>query len=104
MPRIVMPIRRRVLLADDHPGRRIFSEDHPVVLKRAKPSCLISNSQSVFAGLLRVTPLERSYRFDGEQASGEFLAGAYEMASPMPASWNQIIPWLRQIDGLRQVA
>ncbi len=21
--------------------------------------------------------------------------------SPMPASWNQIVPWLRQIDGLR---
>jgi hypothetical protein len=23
------------------------------------------------------------------------------MASLMPASWNQIVPWLRQIDGLR---
>jgi len=65
-----MPTRRRVLLADDHPGRRIFSEDHPVVLKRGKPLCLNSNSQSVFAGLLRVTPLERSYRFEGEAGVG----------------------------------
>jgi hypothetical protein len=25
-------------------------------------------------------------------------------SSPMPASWNQIASWLRQIDGLRQAA
>jgi hypothetical protein len=24
-----------------------------------------------------------------------------KLASPMPASWNQIVSWLRQIDGLR---
>ena len=24
--------------------------------------------------------------------------------SPTPASWNQIVPWLRQIDGLRRAA
>jgi hypothetical protein len=27
-----------------------------------------------------------------------------EMASPMPASWNQITLWLRQIDALREAA
>jgi hypothetical protein len=26
------------------------------------------------------------------------------LASPMPASWNQIVPWLREIDALRQEA
>ena len=26
------------------------------------------------------------------------------MASPTLASWNQIVSWLRQIDGLRQAA
>jgi hypothetical protein len=26
------------------------------------------------------------------------------VASLLPASWNQILPWLRQIDGLRQAA
>ena len=26
------------------------------------------------------------------------------LASPMPASWNQIANWLKQIDGLRQAA
>jgi len=27
-----------------------------------------------------------------------------QVASLLPASWNQIIPWLRQIDGLRRAA
>jgi hypothetical protein len=26
------------------------------------------------------------------------------LASPMPASWNQIIIWLRQVEALRQAA
>ena len=29
---------------------------------------------------------------------------ALELASPMPASWNQIASWLKQIDNLRQAA
>lgn len=28
----------------------------------------------------------------------------YEVASPMPASWNQIVSWLKRIDGLRRTA
>jgi len=30
--------------------------------------------------------------------------GRNGMASPMPASWNQIGPWLRQVDALRRAA
>jgi hypothetical protein len=30
--------------------------------------------------------------------------GAHKMASPMPASWNQIVGWLKQIEGVRQAA
>jgi hypothetical protein len=26
------------------------------------------------------------------------------VASLMPASWNQIVPWLQEIDGLRRAA
>ena len=29
------------------------------------------------------------------------MSNRMKLASPMPASWNQIVPWLRQIDGLR---
>ena len=36
--------------------------------------------------------------------AGETEGGAQAMASPMPASWNQIAPWLREIDGLRRAA
>ncbi len=39
------------------------------------------------------------------QTRPEGLDGLYNiMASPMPASWNQIASWLRQIDTLRQAA
>ena len=41
---------------------------------------------------------------------GEILRRGFEranrnkVASPMPASWNQIANWLKQIDTLRQAA
>jgi hypothetical protein len=34
----------------------------------------------------------------------EGICGPNGVASLMPASWNQIAFWLKQIDGLRQVA
>ena len=61
--------------------------------------------REVLAGPLRFTPDGQSYRFEGEAAIGRVLSGIVGLptfvASPMPASWNQIVPWLRQIDGLR---
>jgi hypothetical protein len=64
--------------------------------------------REALAGPLRFTPVERTYRFDGEVSIGHLLAGVVGLptvgSSPTPASWNQIVPWLRQIDGLRQVA
>jgi len=57
-------------------------------------------------GRLRFTPETRTYRFEGEAAIGRLFAGVADVApfvaSPTPASWNQIASWLRQIDGLRR--
>ncbi len=37
--------------------------------------------------------------------SGGLLSGLdLDVASLMPASWTQVVSWLRQIDALRQVA
>jgi hypothetical protein len=44
----------------------------------------------------------RAIRFDGRLGLGAVFSGVVtKLASLMPASWNQIVPWLRQIDGLR---
>jgi hypothetical protein len=49
--------------------------------------------RTLINGRLDFTPMDgRAYRFEGVGAS------------LMPASWNQIVPWLRQIDGLRRAA
>ena len=64
--------------------------------------------RQVLAGPLRFTPDGRSYRFEGEAAIGRMLAGVAGLppfgSSPMPASWNQIAEWLKQIEGLRLAA
>ena len=64
--------------------------------------------QEALAGPIRFTAEKRSYRFEGEVAVGRLLAGVAGLppflASLMPASWNQITVWLRQIDGLRHAA
>ena len=61
--------------------------------------------REVLAGPLRFTPEGRTYRFEGEAALGQIVAGIAGLptfvASPMPASWNRIAAWLEQIDGLR---
>ncbi|OFW04611.1 MAG: hypothetical protein A3H96_09485 [Acidobacteria bacterium RIFCSPLOWO2_02_FULL_67_36] len=54
---------------------------------------------------LRFTPEGRAYRFEGVAAAERLLgkAGLPPLGtSPMPASWNQIVPWLSQLDGLRR--
>jgi len=55
----------------------------------------------------RCEPVNPEDTFDGD--SGRLLDRAYEssvrvLASPMPASWNQIETWLLQIDGLDRTA
>ena len=64
--------------------------------------------REILVGPIRFTPEKGTklvYRFEGELAFERLFSGvaglAPLMASPMPASWNQIVPWLRQIDGLR---
>lgn len=50
---------------------------------------------------------KRFYEFTLKIALGRVVTGlacATMVASPMPASWNQIAVWLRQIDTLRQAA
>jgi hypothetical protein len=52
---------------------------------------------------------QRGYRFSGEGSIMPLLTGmvpelSRAVASLMPASWNQIVPWLRLLDGLRQAA
>jgi hypothetical protein len=43
-------------------------------------------------------------RWDAETKTDLLDGIVLHMASPMPASWNQIGPWLRQIDALRRAA
>ena len=58
------------------------------------------------------TPEGKGYRFRERVATGELIAGAVngdlglptKVASPMPASWNHIVAWLKQIDAVRQAA
>jgi hypothetical protein len=50
------------------------------------------------------------YRFRGTGSLEPLISGIVpvlvpqSVASPMPASWNQIAIWLKQIDNLRQAA
>ena len=64
--------------------------------------------REVLAGPLRFTPEGKTYRFEGEAAIGRLVAGIVGLptvvASPMPASWNRIVTWLQQVEGLRRVA
>jgi hypothetical protein len=64
--------------------------------------------REVLAGPLMFTPEQRSYRFEGEAAIGRAFAGMAGLptleSSLLQASWNHIVPWLRQIDGLRCAA
>jgi predicted secreted protein len=64
--------------------------------------------REILVGPLRLTPEGRSYRFEGEAALGTLVAGKAGLptvlASPMPASWNRIAGWLRQINDLRHAA
>ncbi len=63
-------------------------------------------------GPIKFTPIRearrRGYAFEATIAPDRLLSGVIDlptkMASPMPASWNQIAGWLKQIDSLRQVA
>ena len=54
----------------------------------------------------RLTPNRRGYyTFEGRGTVRPLLAGVVRnLASLPPASWNQIAGWLKQIDGLRQLA
>jgi hypothetical protein len=75
--------------------------------------------REVLSGPLVFTPEGEGYHFRAPVATGELIAGAvsegaqqvasprggaemggaHKVASPMPASWNQIAFWLHQIDG-----
>lgn len=50
--------------------------------------------------------LRFAYAFEGTIALDRLLAGVVDLptkvASPMPASWNRIDEWLRQIEAIRQ--
>ena len=63
--------------------------------------------KKVLTGPLMFTARKGYYEFDGEVSFSTLLAEVafpILVASPMPASWNQIVPWLRRIDGLRRAA
>jgi hypothetical protein len=50
---------------------------------------------------------ERIYAYRGKFSFGGLFDGTigpHLLASPMPASWNQIASWLKQIDSLRHAA
>jgi hypothetical protein len=57
-------------------------------------------------GRLTMIPQEAGYyTFTGTGTVQPLLSGVIrKLASPMPASWNQIGPWLRQIDAIRRAA
>ena len=53
--------------------------------------------------------IDRGYhaiRFEGRIGLAAVFGGEWvtNLASPMPASWNQIVAWLKQIDAVRQAA
>jgi hypothetical protein len=65
--------------------------------------------KKLLAGPIQFSPVreagQRYYTFRAPIGLDRLIAGtvgcATTVASLMPASWNQIVPWLRQIDGLR---
>ncbi len=90
------------------------TESNGVVLRTLNPPLLAEEPtqarqmlRSLLDGRIAFTPnLEaRKCVFEGRGNMDELFRGLIELpqalASPMPASWNQIVSWLRQIDGLR---
>ena len=59
-------------------------------------------------GALTCRPLEdrSGFRFTGQGTLWPLLEGVVpqNVASLRPASWNQIVSWLRQVDGVRRAA
>jgi hypothetical protein len=59
-------------------------------------------------GKITFTPKnEGYYEFEADGVLTKMLVGVTHpsmVTSPMPASWNQIASWLKQIDNLRQAA
>ena len=47
---------------------------------------------------------KRERRFEDRRRRKWCEEWSYEVASPMPASWNHVTTWLRQIDALRRAA
>ena len=47
--------------------------------------------------LIRADAVAKTGLIDG-------LAEIHDVASPTPASWNEIVAWLKRIDALRQAA
>ena len=68
----------------------------------------VRQAQQVLRRLIvgRLTPDRRGYyTFEGRGTVRPLPAGVVRnLASLPPASWNQIAGWLKQIDGLRQLA
>ena len=64
--------------------------------------------RKLLRGRVNATPRDNgTWELSGHCDYGKLFSGislATAMASPMPPSWNQIVPWLRQIDALRQAA
>jgi hypothetical protein len=90
----------------DRPRREVrherlaLAEDWRTVLAQD-----VSNARPILSSLLKtrvtITPKgPKRWELRGEGT----LAGLFSRASPMPASWNQIAGWLKQVDGLRHVA
>ena len=86
---------------------------HFVVVFNLNRSRNVSQGRQVIRKLLGGTRVTMTLRDDGRcELSGRADYGtlfngivvATALASPMPASWNQIAGWLKQIDSLRQAA
>lgn len=67
--------------------------------------------REVLDGPMTFTPGPgKQYRFSGNVMTGQLVAGLVspktppEMASLMPASWNQITTWLKTMDELKRAA
>ncbi len=57
-----------------------------------------------FAGGVGMVSKDELLYWQANTKPAGLFDGLSQLASPTPASWNQITAWLQQIDGLRQAA
>lgn len=86
-------------------GRLVFTPED----RNEQPGYRVRGAASVEPLLNVVLKVDSAHAVDSRLRSDprtapENWGNAHTVASLMPASWNQIVTWLQQIDGLRRAA